>query len=94
MSVLSLTLIVIGSIVASSAVSFIAGIFLGFIGGLKYRKQPMKEGVCLENDSLNLKEIKGPVYDEVTSEQNIKSINLEPNIAYGQVKNFDEDLIT
>lgn len=87
LSVISFSLIIVGSVVGSSTVVIVISILLLMTGGSKCRK-PKSSG--LENDYYEsaVNEIRNPVYDEVNFKEYTSSICLEQNSAYEQVQNF------
>ena len=80
-----------GSIFGSSAVSFITGIIIGLLCGIKYILKKVKKTILRQNisppEDNPLNSIKGPVYEEVGLEEQTASIELSSNIAYEHVRN-------
>ena len=71
----------------SITVALSIGITLGLLCGIKYmqKKTTSKHSIYIPEENV-VRDMMGPVYDEVKLEDKIASIDLSPNIAYEKVK--------
>ena len=67
--------------------TFIIGIILGVLCGLKCRQKKLisKQSIQVPEENL-MRSMKGPVYEEVELEDKAATIDLSQNISYEQVK--------
>ena len=80
-------IIVSVSVIGSSILTFIIGITLGVLCGMKCMQKIFisKQNIRVPEENL-MRPMKGPIYEEVELEDKATTINLSQNIAYEQVR--------
>ena len=88
--VLLFVFVLAGSVIGSSLLTFIIGILLGLVCGVKHR--PKKGNITLSMQQIctpvenSTTVLKSPIYEEMDCEEKTTPLNLSQNIAYEQAK--------